>query len=253
MEKGLSIGKVSLGLLPRVVGVVSEGIALSLSEEVMEQVDILELRIDTFKDHSVEYIKEAFNLIRRRFEKPLIATVRDEKEGGYRRIDNRYKCEIYESIIPLSDAIDIEIDSEIIERIVPICKVNNKTVIGSYHNLQETPAIEYLNDIVLKGRACGADIIKIAVMANTMDDIARLTSFTINNKEKGLVTISLGDTGLISRIFNPMIGSLMTYGHLGVPAAPGQISVEEIINYLKRFIPMYNIALTNRMKMREYV
>lgn len=245
------IGKVGLGLIPRVVGVISD--SSFLSDETIEQIDIFELRIDMFREHALRYIEGVFNSVKTRFDKPIIATVRDVEEGGYKRIDNSYKYEIFESIMPLSDAVDIEIKSELRERIISLCKSHNKTVICSYHNLRETPDMGYMDNIASEAKHGGADIVKIAVMANTRDDLVRLASFTIKNKGIGLITLSLGDLGLISRIFNPMIGSLMTYGHLGTPTAPGQVSASDIVHYLRIFDPVYNEALTKRIKQKEYV
>lgn len=252
---GLFIGKIELGKIPRVIGAISDSDILTLSNETVERIDILELRIDMFKNHSPQYIEQKFNSIKTRFDKPTIATIRNNvEEGGHLKIDDTHKYELLKFVTPFSDAVDIEIKSgELIEKVVSLCKSLNKPIIGSYHNFNETPDIGYLDDIASKAKQYGVDIVKIAVKANTKDDIARLVSFTIKNKKIGLVTISLGNIGLISRIFNPIIGSLMTYGHLGSPSTPGQISALDIVDYLRVFDPEYNEALINRLQLLEYV
>jgi len=254
VKMGLFIGKTELGSIPRVVGVISDNDILTLSSETVECIDILELRIDMFKNHSPQYIEQRFNSIKTRFDKPIIATIRSIEEGGYLKINDTRRYELFEFVMPFSDAVDVEIEStELIEKVVSLCKSHNKPIIGSYHNFDETPDIGYLNDIASKAKQYGVDIVKIAVKAKTKDDIARLASFTIKNKKIGLITISLGNIGLISRIFNPLIGSLMTYGHLGSPSAPGQISALDIVDYLRMFDPEYNEALINRLQLLEYV
>ncbi len=253
-KMGLFIGKIELGSIPRVVGTISDNDILTLSNETIERIDILELRIDMFKDHSPQYIEQKFKSVRTRFDKPIIATIRNVEEGGHLKISDTHKYELFEFVTPFSDAVDTEIKSgELIERVVSLCKSHNKLIIGSYHNFNETPDIGYMDDIASKAKQYGVDIVKIAVKANTKDDIARLASFTIKNKKIGLITISLGNIGLISRIFNPIIGSLITYGHLGSPSAPGQISALDIVNYLRMFDPEYNEALINRLQLLEYV
>lgn len=236
----LHIGKIELGHIPRVVNIISDKDILILDTKIIECIDILEIRIDMFEEFSTNSVAQKFNLAKTRFDKPIIATIRDPSEGGYSTIDDKYKCELFNVVMPFSDAVDIEINSsEMLRGIIPLYKNHNKLIIGSYHNFNNTPDIEDLTDIVLRAEQYGADITKIAVMANTRNDMAKLISFTINNRDRNLITISLGSIGQISRILNPIIGSLMTYGYINSPSAPGQISAMDIINYLKIFDPEY--------------
>lgn len=236
----LHIGKIELGHIPRVVNIISDKDILILDTKDIECIDILEIRIDMFKEFSTSYVAQRFDLAKTRFNKPIIATIRDPREGGYSIINDKYKYELFNVVMPFSDAVDIEINSsEMLKGIIPLYKNHNKLIIGSYHNFNNTPDTENLTDIVLRAEQYGADIIKIAVMANTKEDMANLISFTINNRDRGLITISLGSIGQISRILNPIIGSLMTYGYINSPLAPGQIPAMDIVNYLKIFDPEY--------------
>ena len=46
---------------------------------------------------------------------------------------------------------------------------------------------------------------------------------------KGAVcTIAMGDLGRHSRVIAPIYGSVMTYGYMDAPTAPGQLRVDEL-------------------------
>lgn len=81
-------------------------------------------------------------------------------------------------------------------------------------------------------RDLGADVLKLAVMPNTEDDVVRLLATTrklANEKEmKPLVTMAMGETGKISRVAGELFGSTMTFGCVGQASAPGQIPVETL-------------------------
>ena len=61
-----------------------------------------------------------------------------------------------------------------------------------------------------------------------IDDVIKLGKFTLENKAKNLITISLGDTGGVSRFLFPMLGSLITYSYISKPSGPGQIPLKEL-------------------------
>ncbi|MBI5417105.1 lipid-A-disaccharide synthase [Candidatus Poribacteria bacterium] len=232
----LYIGKLKLKNIPCVVGTISDKNILTLNKDTIKNIDILELRVDMFKEISTDYITQQFNLTKTHFDKPIIATIRDVSEGGCQEITDERKCELYKLIMPYCDAIDIEVNSnELLKSVIPVYKKNNKIIICSYHNFKITPDENYLTEIISKAKKYNADITKIAVMANKKEDVSKIISFTIKNKDINLVTISLGNIGLITRIINPILGSLLTYGFIGVPSAPGQIPALDIVDYLKKF------------------
>lgn len=249
----LTIGRLKLGSVPRVVAAISDSDISRLAIETIERVDILELRIDMFENQSPGYVEKMFNSAKVRFDKPIIATIRNSDEGGFLKLNNNQKYELFERVMPFVDAVDVEVNSdELLKKIVSLCKTHNKLVIGSYHNFNNTPNLEDLTKIVIKAKQYGANIVKIAVMANTKSDIAKLASFTDKNKEVGLITISLGAIGHISRIFNSVIGSLMTYGYVGNPSVAGQMSALDIVEYLRIFDAEYNEDLINRLHLLEF-
>ncbi len=221
-----------LGEAPLIAGVLTDTDVLTAKKDSLNSADLIELRVDMFEDISLCHIENIFRSAKENFKKPVIATVRDIKEGGQKKIND--KISIYREIIPLSDALDMEISSEDFTEIKKLCIDFKKILIGSYHNFESTPDNTILESIISKGAEVGADIIKIAAMAKNRDDMVRLLMFTLKHKDKGVITISMGDAGLPSRIISPLFGSLITYGYINTSSAPGQMSVYELMDIFKR-------------------
>lgn len=229
----LYICNLKLGEKPLIAGVLTDTDIPSISNDLLNPADLAELRIDMFQDTSLEHIEKVFKNFKSNFKKPVIATVRDVREGGQKDIKN--KVEIYRIVIAFSDVIDVEIMCEdIISEVKLLCSNHNKLLIGSYHNFDSTPDNTFLDEVVSKGKSIGADIVKIAVMPKDRDDLIRLFNFTLKHKERGIITMSMGDIGLPSRIFTPILGSLITYGYINHPSAPGQLSVSELMYIFRR-------------------
>jgi len=250
--KKIKIGNLELGNLPVVVGTVCT--ELKLHSKAIERVDVFEIRIDMLKYESIPDIFKVISSIKHRYQKPLIATIRSKKEGGLRHIDDNERYTIFEKIISLVEMLDIELSStKLIEKVSQLCKKNKKPLMASYHNFNETPDKKDLKKLLEQSRKYNTSIFKIAVQANTKKDLAHLINFTIENKDAGLVTISLGAIGLVSRIVNPMIGSLMTYGYVDRVAALGQLSVFDVIDYIRLFDSAYNEKLIEKTKLLQAV
>jgi 3-dehydroquinate dehydratase-1 len=199
----------------------------------MSAVDLIELRVDMFASIATQHVKNIFKETREIYNKPVIATVRDVNEGGEKDVQNR--LDIYRGLIPLSDVVDVEINSgELFPEIRKLCTTFRKILIGSYHNFDITPDAAALDKIMKKGAAAGADIIKIAVKANSRADLLDLLAFALANREKRLITISMGEKGLPSRVFTPVIGSPIAYGFINTPSAPGQFSVIEMMSMFRK-------------------
>lgn len=222
-----------LGEKPLIAGVLTDADAVAVKKEAINAVDLIELRIDMFEDITLNNIEAVFKNVKENFKKPIIATARDIKEGGQREITDR--SSIYRFIAPVSDIIDVEINSgNLLHEVKNLCSAYRKVLIGSYHNFESTPPDDVLSGIVEKGKDSGVDIVKIAVTAHTAEDLIRLLTFTLKFRDTGLITISMGTKGLPSRVFSPLFGSLITYGYIAKPSAPGQLSASELLYIFRR-------------------
>ncbi len=248
----MKIGDIELGKLPVVVGTVSTD--LNMPADMVKQVDIIEIRVDMLDVEKLSDIINIFRSIKRRYGKPLIATIRSRDEGGLREVDDKRRYQIFKEIFSFAEILDVELSSDhLIRKVAALCRENNKILMASYHNFSETPGRDILEQLVRKGKNLGAEIVKIAVHADNNEDLGDLLHFTIENRDAGIVTVSLGKAGLISRVINPMTGSLLTYGFIDRSASPGQVSAFDIIEHLRVFDPAYNESFILRTGLSEAV
>lgn len=214
---------------PAIAVVLNDRDVFTLEESDIYGADIVELRVDMFE--GLENIAKIFKEAREKFNLPILATIRHPLEGGIREIKDRAK--IYNEIISLIDFVDIEIFSDEAEKIRKISSSHGKTMIASYHRFDKTPTFEELDEIFLKGKRLEANIVKIATMVNSKDDLETLLLFTLKHKNDKIVTIGMGEKGIPSRIINPIFGSLITYASLKTKSAPGQLLLSDIINIFR--------------------
>jgi 3-dehydroquinate dehydratase-1 len=245
----LKIGGVTLGELPRVVlGV--DGESPSAAQAASEGVDILEVRVDLFAGQlTPSQIVDAVKALKRH-EMPLIGTIRQQGEGGKSRLSDAQRADIYHKISPLVDAIDIDVRAAMLKPVVASARRNRNTVILSHHDFRGTPSTTELARMVGKAAALGADITKIATLAKSERDVVRLLEFTMRHRRQHLVTIAMGHIGSVSRLFFPLVGSLLTY--TSVSPSNGQVPAERLIEDLRLYYPRYHEALMNRARVVEF-
>ncbi|NOX97808.1 MAG: type I 3-dehydroquinate dehydratase [Nitrospirae bacterium] len=231
-----SIGKVEIGRVPRIVAVIWGPRLLELAARAREEgADILEVRVDLFKKVNLVSLKRDLQVIRQKVGLPVIGTVRRKDEGGGRRYSERERLHLWKSLIPVIDAVDIELRSKrIIKEVVREARLRKRKILVSYHNLRETPRDEDLEELACRAKGVGGDIIKIAVRAKNKDEVVRLMTFTYHCLYQPLVSISLGRAGVISRILAPFFGSCLTYAYVDNPVVPGQLSVSQLKEKLKK-------------------
>ncbi|MCG6551853.1 MAG: type I 3-dehydroquinate dehydratase [Candidatus Magnetominusculus sp. LBB02] len=205
-----------------------------LSVQTLQAADIAELRIDMFKDLRKPYVKEIFHIFRDKFQGvAVIATCRSKEEGGVADISDEDRAGLFANVIDYADALDIEVESDISPEIGAFVNRLGKTLIASYHNFFQIPDANKLEAVYEQGMQIGATIVKIAATPNTMDDIKRLTAFTLSHDS--VVTIAMGEKGMASRVFLPFAGSLFTFAYLETVTAPGQMSVDELRTFYSAF------------------
>ena len=77
----------------------------------------------------------------------------------------------------------------------------------------------------------GADILKLAVMPKSEEDLMALLTATVMMKsrsDKPVITMSMGKTGVLSRLCGEMSGSSVTFAAGIKASAPGQITAERM-------------------------
>jgi len=184
--------------------------------------DLLEIRIDLL---DVDARKLLMDL--RMLDLPIIITNRIKQEGGSWEGSEEERIQILISLLPLADAIDIELCSSERDAVVKKAKSAGKTVIMSTHDFHGTPELDVMIGVIRESFEANANIAKLAVMPRSLTDILRLLEATLISKGD-VCAIAMGSMGRHSRVIAPIYGSVMTYGYVDAPIAPGQFRVDEL-------------------------
>ena len=197
--------------------------------------DIIEWRADFLPKEAILQVAPAI------FEKfagrELVFTLRTRSEGGQIELSSEEYVQIIKEVAQLyqPDYIDFEYFSykDVFDQMLDF-----PNLVLSYHNFQETP--ENLMEILSELTSLNPKVVKIAVMANTEQDVLDLMNFTRGfktlNPKQEYVTISMGKVGKVSRITSDVTGSSWSFASLDEASAPGQISlssmkkIREILN-----------------------
>ena len=196
-----------------VVGIVDSPAALSKALELPAgAVDCLEWRADC--------LPAAWKIPHSRF--PWILTVRHPLEGGKRKLSPAERRDIFTALLPLVDAVDIELRSfTSLAGIIDSARSRNIRVIASSHDFKQTPAAGKLGDLAARARDTGADIFKLATRTESPSDISRLLDL-FQSSSLPLAVMGMGKLGFGSRILFAGCGSILNYGWLHRPNVPGQ-------------------------------
>jgi 3-dehydroquinate dehydratase-1 len=188
--------------------------------------DVLELRLDLLGAGNPG---EAISLIREVSHAGLlcIATIRIPAEGGRWDGDEAKRLKMFEAILPHVDAVDIEMCASGRDRLIDRAKREQVTVIVSSHFFEHTPPADKLAGLFGEGKQTGADIVKIATMPQSPADVLELLE-AAGAADMPVCAISMGKTGSYSRVVAPLYGSVLTYGCIGRPVAPGQLRIDRL-------------------------
>lgn len=207
-------------------------------------VDIVEWRADWFEDvfenSKVEQILIGLRNILE--EIPLLFTFRTAEEGGEKKIEDERYLSLNKYVVDsqYADLLDVEIYSKgkVATELIAYAHQKDVKVIASNHDFAKTPERSEIVARFEKMQELGADILKIAVMPNSEQDVQTLLLATQEMAKKSkqpLVTMSMSEMGMISRISGEKYGSAMTFGSVGKASAPGQIPAEELKRVLEQF------------------
>lgn len=189
----------------------------------LKNVSLAEIRIDL-----LNFTDEQFEIIFSQH-KNLISTYRAENDYEvllakyYKAIE--FGCAFVD--------VDIHVPEMYRDKIADLAHSKGCKVILSYHNFYKTPNSQDLTRIIEKIFASGADIAKLACLANSKEDCSRVLGLYEHYCK--LVAFSMGDIGKITRLVVPLLGAPFTYASIdGCETAPGQILYGEVERFLER-------------------
>jgi 3-dehydroquinate dehydratase-1 len=100
-------------------------------------------------------------------------------------------------------------------------------VIISHHDAKGTPSLKSLKATVAKARGLGADVVKVACVARTRAENARLLALLDGADD--IVVVGLGAKGRTARLAAPLLGCPFTYAapDEGAKTEAGQLTLTE--------------------------
>ena len=204
--------------------------------------DLVEWRVDHYEYvENLNKVKEALKQLREEIKDlPILFTFRSKKEGGEKEVSIEYYIELNKEIATtkMVDLIDVELftGDEAVKDIVTHAHNNNVKVVMSNHDFYKTPDQKEIVNRLFKMQDLGADLPKIAVMPNSTKDVLTLLCATdemvTEYAKRPIITMSMGGTGLVSRIAGETFGSALTFGAAKKASAPGQIAVQDLYEVL---------------------
>jgi 3-dehydroquinate dehydratase-1 len=206
------------------------------------QTDVVEFRID-FLDIALDARKLAAlgpKVAAQLNGKPLIVTFRTQPEGGNKTIADADYGGLYETLLQaqFADLIDVEMfrGEAVVRRLVAAAHGIGAFIVMSSHDFSATPPAAELLARLRRQQELGADVLKLAVMPRDPADVLELLRATwemaSRYAERPMMTMSMGGTGVVSRLAGEIFGSAMCFGMIGRASAPGQIEVDRLTDVL---------------------
>ena len=226
---------------------------MNLLESSEPRIQMAEIRLDRcpLDIEEIEYLFSSSDT-------PLVATCRvaDDGNGTWEEAEQKLSAAVEAGAAFLD--LEIEAPKEIGKRLRRACTEYGTTMIRSSHFFAGTPSDDVLRSTVEKCRKFGGEIVKIAAMAASKEDVARVLGLysvaepvvrpgsptieaTARSEGQGslrqaqrpceLIAFSMGEIGKASRLECLKFGSPFTYAALNnaEAAAPGQWSYSEML------------------------
>lgn len=234
-----------------VMGTEEQTLLQEVEECLKQKPDVIEWRIDHFlkkncvlkdgkfwlRDIPAEFFETARKVLVLCTDCPLLVTFRTGYEGGEAFLSEEQYVELLTRIAKdrLADLIDVEryfLKSP--GEGAKLCEWIRKQgirVICSNHDFQKTPKRQEIVLRLSEMERMGADIAKIAVMPNSREDVLTLLSASLEADQKlsiPVITMSMGEYGVISRLAGNVSGSCLTFACAGKASAPGQLPVHVV-------------------------
>jgi 3-dehydroquinate dehydratase type I len=192
--------------------------------------DIVELRLDALSGcFDASFLKK--------IKKKKIVACMPSWEGGRFRGSEDERMKILHGSLPYVDYVTVELRTEkaALDALLKGAKELGVKVILSFHDFKETPDKEKIISILNDEKSAGADVAKVAFLAEEEGDVLRLMQAFVAARDDPafklpIIAVSMGEAGKISRVVAPLLGSFLTYAaqSRGKESAPGQLTFDEI-------------------------
>jgi 3-dehydroquinate dehydratase I len=208
-----------LGKLPQVVAAVHSPGALRCALKIRPgEVDFLEIRVDNFAADPAALLP-----VLPRLRIPLIVTVRHPVEGGAHGLSFPQRRDLYARFLPFAAFLDVELRS--LEKLAGTIEAARRAgvgIIASNHHFHTTPSASNLQGAIRRAHAAGADICKLAALADRPAALGLLLGTLSRRQPVPMSVMGMGRFGKVSRLLLAQAGSVLNYGYLDRPNASGQ-------------------------------
>ncbi|MEM7014347.1 MAG: type I 3-dehydroquinate dehydratase [Verrucomicrobiota bacterium] len=195
--------------------------------ETKASVDILEFRLDNLaKLEQLDLAEEVADSVA-----PILITARHPAEGGIGDLGAGKRQQLLKRFLPKAAIVDLELRSVRktykLRDFVEEAREEGAAVVASMHDFQKMPPMSALRSALKRANEVGVDALKVAVVVETMKDVLNLASW-VADSETPISAMGMGPLGKMSRLVLARAGSVLNYGYLNVPNAPGQWKASEL-------------------------
>ena len=220
------------------VGRTHEQVLAELALVLPKQPDLLEWRVDFFTaiDNTTAVLALASAIRAAAASTPVLFTRRSTKEGGEPIPLSEEQVVALMTAICASGKVDL-VDFEMNNAPAPLARVraaahdHGLQLLLSFHNFQSTPSKEELCERFAQAQTLGADIAKIAVMPQRLEDVLAVLAATLESSQKldiPVASMSMGGYGALTRLIGGIFGSAMSFAVGAAASAPGQVPIEDM-------------------------
>lgn len=204
--------------------------ALKMNSAKSDGADLAEIRIDYLE--SAERGKWRDVLARKCL--PVIVTNRADWEGGKWTGDETLRLSILVEAEQLgAEYVDVELAAcETYKELRSKSSCADAKLILSHHNFNRGLSLKEIQSITSQMIAAGADIHKIAMMANSALELCPVFE-SLRDAVVPTIAIAMGEYGQASRVAAGKFGAFLTFASAGTgcESAPGQVSTQRLAEF----------------------
>jgi 3-dehydroquinate dehydratase-1 len=203
-----------------------------------KQPDLLEWRVDFLEAiaDSAEVLRCAAAIRAASAGIPVLFTRRAQREGGQAiALTEPQVLALYEAVAASGsvDLMDFEMgnDARDVARVRALTRRHGLPLVLSFHDFQGTPADADLRERFAQAARLEADVAKVAVMPQSMEDVHRLLGATLHASRSlpiPVISMAMGGLGAVTRVCGGAFGSALSFAVGSAASAPGQIPIEDV-------------------------
>lgn len=229
-----------------VMGATVEEVNEGMVEAAESIADVVEWRADYFPiltangfdaERVSDILSDSAEILK---DKVFIVTLRSKMQGGEFDGTERDALEFLDFVASSgkADLLDFEYCTFSENRsIIKKIHARGQKIIASHHDFSGTPDMEVMHHLLYRMATAGSEIVKLAVMPNDNKDLLNLLSVTdefhSDFPDTPIITMSMGEKGMLSRISGEFFGSALSFASLAQASAPGQLSLADLKDSLE--------------------